>query len=84
MAGVTVHCHLKAGAKLRLFEMKPDIFGINGAVYAGETLTLRPGRNEGVDADFLAHWREQNRDHDALLGAIVIEEDQLPGSSSQP
>jgi hypothetical protein len=72
---VTVRCSGPAGLVLQLYDMVEGEMGIKRARYKGEPVTLRPGVNENIDADFMSAWMEQNKDGPLAKGGFVrIEE----------
>lgn len=62
---VTVRCALPSGLKLRLFDPVEDGGGVSKMRIVAEPVTVRHGATTGIDAQFVAKWREQNPDkHD--------------------
>lgn len=69
---ITIHCTVKNGLTLRLYEFKPDEAGIPVACRKGEPVELACGDNE-VPADFWRSWLEQNPDSSLIAhGALRI------------
>ena len=72
MAGfVTVHCHAPSGLVLHLDEMREGELGIRRA-YKTDSVTLKNGLNEDIDADFMTAWLEANK-NSQIAGMVGIE-----------
>lgn len=68
---VTVVCSAPSGVALRLFEFVDRPFGLKEPMQIGATIIVRCGRTDGVDAEFMTKWLQQNHDNPVVINGCI-------------
>lgn len=76
---VAVNCKAPNGLILRQHKTIDTGMGMKQSQPTGETVELKPGRNEDVDDAFIRAWLEQNPDQATMIEILEEKKEQKNG-----